>query len=352
MLVRLSNFSLKPIFLLSIIVLSVCMVSISTDKEPIFNSKPNSQISKKITAGANFRIDISNPKFFIEYWEIVNITVEITELSNQAWTDISTTLDWDQDGTLYLAEGENDTHFLGSLEPLETIKTNYTVTASPTKLNDPLVIGYIYLYQDTSEQTVDSYSWYEGEYTSWGEANYGLFGISIQYPLLDLEGPLELGGVLPTLELAFEENATLTYKLTNSGDSNLKNLTFQLSFETDLIEITSTSFTFLDTLPNKSSILYEIIIQCKATEETETVLYFNVYTDILGVYESSVQIDIVKEHLAINYDNRLVFYSWPLFILVFALIALRLTIFAISKRARTNRIAKELEEKYGKSYID
>ncbi|MHA1993650.1 MAG: hypothetical protein ACW97Z_03850 [Candidatus Hodarchaeales archaeon] len=352
MLVRLNNFSRKPIFILGIIVLSVSLVSFSVEKEFVTYSKPEHIINNKIAAGANFRIDISNPKFYIEYWETVNITVEITELSNQAWTNISTTLEWGEEGKLFLASGENNTHLLGPLAPLETVKTNYTITASPSKLDDPLVIGYIYLYQDVSEQTVESYSWYEGEYTSWGEANYGLFGISIQYPLLDLEGPLELGGVIPTLELAFEENTTLTYKLTNSGDSNLKNLSFHLSFETDLIEIISTPFTSLDTLSNKSSILYEIKIQCKATEETSTVLYFNISTDILGVYESSVQIEIVSEHLAINYDNRFVFYSWPFFIVAFALIALRIAIFSISKRAKTNRIAKELEEKYGKSYID
>ncbi|MHA2156259.1 MAG: hypothetical protein ACXABU_13015 [Candidatus Hodarchaeales archaeon] len=351
--VRLNNFSPKPIFILCIIILSISLVSLSAEKEFITYSKPENKINNKITAAANFRIDISNPKSFMEYWETVNITVEITELKNQAWSNISTRLEWGEEGKLFLAEGESSAHILGPLAPLETIKTNYTITASPTLLNDPLVIGYIYLYQDTSEQTVESYSWYEGEYTSWGEeSNYGLFGILIQYPLLELKGPLELGGVLPTLELAFEENTTLTYNLTNKGDSNLKNLTFQLSFETDLIEIISTSFTFLDTLPNKSSILYEIKIQCKSTKETSTVLYFNVSTDILGVIESSVQIEIVSEHLAINYDNRFVFYSWPFFIVAFAIIGLRIAIFSISKRAKTNRIVKELEEKYGKSYID
>ena len=306
---------------------------------------------RDIAANVNFRIEIPYPEYYIEYWETVNITVEITELKNQAWNNIVTELVWKDEGKLLLAEGENKAHSLGNIEPNETIKTNYTICASPKKLDNPIGIGYIYLYQDEVQQMVETSSWFEGEYSNWGELNYGLFGIEVQYPRLTIDGPLEVGGVIPVVELAFGENTTLTYNITNPSTVDLKNLTFQTLADDKLIEI-STPYTTLETLSNNSFILYEISIRCLATEETETILYFNINTTIVGYVESSVRVEIVTEHLALDYDNRIVLYSWPIFIFSFAVLALIIVVFTIAKRAKTLRIERELEEKYGKSYLD
>lgn len=357
MLVRLRNELRKFIFLLFIIVLSTRLVYTtgylrSASYPEIGNNTMENNAIQDIKANPNFRIEIPYPEYYIEYWETVNISIEITELKNQSWDNIVTILEWKDEGKLFLCEGENETHYLGDIEPNETIKTNYTVYAYPTKLNNPVEIGYIYLYQDGVQQEVETSSWFEGEFSDWGELNYGLFGIEVQYPLLTIDGPLEVGGVIPVLDLAFGENTTLTYSITNPSKVDLKNLTFQSRTDEKLIEIISTSFNSLDTLPNNSFTLFEIHIRCLATEETETVLFFNINTTILGLIESSVQIKIITQHLALNYDNRLVFYSWPLFIFSFAVLALIITVFSFAKRAKTLRIEKELEEKYGKSYID
>ena len=190
MLVRLSYISKRALILVFILILSTRLIY--TPSNGFLESEFTSDriIKSKTNAGSNFRVDITSPEFFVEYWEIINITIEITELKNQSWTNIATVLEWETEGKYYLVEGENATHFIGDIGPNQKIQTNYTATASSTKLNDPLVIGYVFVYQGGVEQVVESYSWFEDEYTAWGEANYGLFGIKVQYPLLDLSGPL------------------------------------------------------------------------------------------------------------------------------------------------------------------
>jgi hypothetical protein len=306
---------------------------------------------QNVKAEPNFRIDIPYPEY-IEYWEVVNLSVEITELKNRSWTDVSIKLEWNTEGKLYLIEGVNKTQFLGDIGPNETKNVKYAIRASSKKLSDPLVIGKIYLYQNGVQQNVLSYSWYEGEYKEWGVLSYGLFGIDVRYPLLKIDGPLEIGGVLPVLEIAYGENLTITFNLTNPSETTLKNLTLYYTIDESLLEIISTSFTFLDSLPNKSFILVKINIGCKVDFETKTVLNFTVTTSVLDPISKSVQIEIVAEHLALNYDNTLVFYSWPIFIFSFAVLALIIAIFTITKNIKTKRIERELEERYGRSLID
>ncbi|MFX1505344.1 MAG: hypothetical protein ACFFDC_04425 [Promethearchaeota archaeon] len=348
--VRLKSKKKKAVLLLLIIVLFTRMVYVTP--LPEIGNKIEENTLRNIKQNTNFRIEIPSPEYYIEYWETVNITIEITELKNRAWTNLRTELEWKDEGKLFLTEGENPIHNLGDIQPNETITTNYTICACQQKLTNPVEIGHVYLYQEGVQQVVETASWFEDEYSEWGVLNYGLFGIEIQYPLMTIDGPLEVSGVIPVLELAFGENTTITYNITNISNVDLKNLTFITRTDSNLVEITSKSFDLLNTLPNKSSTLFEINLLCKATEETETILYLDVNTTILGLIQSSLTIKIIAEHLALNYDNRLVFYSWPILIFSFAVLGLLIIVFSYAKRARTIRIEKELEEMYGKSYID
>ena len=352
MLVRLRNEYKKPFVLLLVLIFTVRVVNSSVYGYNGIDSETNSKLlAKSVQAGPNFRVDVPYPEY-IEYWEVVNLTIEITELKNSLWTNISIELEWNYEGRIFLLEGENKTQFLGDINPNETLVAYYAIRAAPLKLSDPLVIGKIYLYQNGVRQDVLSFSWYEDEYTEWGVLQYGLFAIDVLYPLLEVDGPLELGGVIPVLEIAFDENLTITFNLTNPSKTTLKNLSLTFQFDENLLEIISTSFTTLNTLPNMSSVLLEIRIHCKADSETETVLYFNATTSVLAPITNSIQIKIVAEHLALSYDNFLVFYSWPIFIFTFTALALIITVFIIMKNIKNKRIERELEEKYGKSYID
>jgi len=356
MFVRLRNKFKKSFVLLLIIVFAVRFVNTSVYRHIVTHPEINNELIAKngiqnMKAEPNFRIDIPYPEY-IEYWEVVNLSIEIAELKNRSWTNISIELKWSKEGQLFLLEGVNKTQFLGDIGPNETIKVNYQIKASSTKLSDPLVVGFVYLYQDDVRQDVFSYSWYEGEYRNWGVQGYGLFAIDVRYPLLEVDGPLEIGGVLPVLEIAFGENLTITFNLTNPSKTTLKNLSLHYKIDESLLEILSTSFTFLDSLPNESFILVKINIRCKADFETETILFFNVTTSVLSPVTNSVRIKIIAEHLALNYDNILVFYSWPIFIFSFSVLALIIAVFTFTKTVKTKRIERELEEKYGKSLID
>lgn len=356
MLVRLRNRFKKSFVLLLIIVFIVRFIDMSGYHHNLTHSELNNELMAKnriqnIKAEPNFRIDIPYPEY-IEYWEIVNLSIQITELKNQSWNDISIKLEWNKEGKLFLLEGVNKTQYLGNIGPNETIEAKYQIRASSKKLSDPLVVGKIFLYQSGVRQDVHSHSWYEGDYRDWGVQEYGLFAINVRYPLLEVKGPLEIGGVLPVLEIAFGENLTITFNLTNPSKTTLKNLTMHYTIDESLLEIISTSFTLLDSLPNNSFILVKINIRCIADFETETVLNFNFTTSVLDPVTKSVQIKIVTEHLALNYDNTLVFYSWPIFIFSFAVLALIIAVFTITKSVKSKRIERELEERYGKSLID
>ncbi len=317
-------------------------------------------------ADADFFLEISTPTS-MEYWETINLTITIDDLSGSTQNNISIKLILESG--LFLAEGESDTHDIGNLGPFEEKHTNFSVTASKEFLTNPIVLYKTFLLKDGNEQVVRTKI--EGEVYLLG---YGIGSLSIKYPILAVTSvPLELVGfVVPRLSLTHNEIQTLTYNISNKGFSALKNLTFEVEVDKGVVEIVSTtlrgeidgnlienisfpssSFPSLDTLPGDSFILFEIKIRCVsliATDDSRVYLYFS--SGFFSTREYSVQIQTYDIYNQYQYDNSLVFIVWPIYILFFAALALGISFYSWKKHIRRVKKARELIERYGASIVE
>ena len=358
MLVRLRNRKNERIFLLMCVV-SVMTLSIHTDTGLTTNNA-------LFQSDADFFLRITAPEN-MEYWQTLNITITVEEQTGSTQNNISAKIALESG--LYLIDGENDTQNLGDFDPLEEKQINFTITASTEFLTNPIIVYKIYLLKGGIEQYVNTVI--EGDVYLLG---YGIGSITIQYPILKVTSvPLELEGfVVPRLSLLHDEKQTLTYNISNEGIAAMKNLTFQVEYDNDVIEIISTtlrgeidgnsientsssssSFPSLDTFPGSSFVLFEIKIRSIsfiATDHSRVYLY--VSTDFTGMREYSVLIQTYDIYNIYKYDNALVFIVWPIYILFFVILGFLITVYSMKKQKRRTKKAKELVEKYGASYVD
>ncbi|MFX1516917.1 MAG: hypothetical protein ACFFC6_11440 [Promethearchaeota archaeon] len=290
---------------------------------------------------ADFFLHISAPEN-MDYQKIVNISVEITEISGSPQNGISVKLELDPG--LYFATGQNDIVDFGDFNPGEIKTANFSITASQTKLTSPYIIGKAYVFKNDIQQYISTP---DNELEA-----YYTFGINIQYPNLRVRGPIELAGfVIPRIEMLPDEKQTVTYNVSNIGNSALRNLTFQVETEKDFIK-TSVSKTSLDILPPNSSTFISIEISCETQFASISDLHFLVDSDLFDTRILVLKVQTFDFFNPYKYYNPLVIFAWPIFVLFFVGFALFIGFYSWRKHVRRKRIEKEFEERYGKSLIE
>lgn len=290
---------------------------------------------------ADFFLNVSTPEN-MDYQNTVTIIVEIEEISNNQQNDISVKVELDQG--LYFTEDQSDTVDLGNFNPREIKKANFSITASQTKLTNPYIMARVYLFKNGDQQyilTPDSLL----------EAYYA-FGINILYPNLRVRGPIELEGfVVPRIEMIPDEKQTVTYNVSNIGESALRNLTFRVETEKEFIKV-MLSKDSLDILPAKNFTLVRLEVTCETMFASFSNIHFLVDSDLFETRILVLKIQTFDFFNPYKYYNSLVIIAWPLFILFFVGFALFIGYYTWKKHARRKKIEKELEERYGKSLIE
>ncbi|MFX1536856.1 MAG: hypothetical protein ACFFDI_21775 [Promethearchaeota archaeon] len=307
----------------------------------INNQSINEKVSRIIQEDAEFFLNSSSPED-MDYQETVTIKIIVKEISNNPQNGISVKLELDPG--LYFATGQSDTIDLGNFNPGEIKEANFSITASQTKLTSPFIIARAYLFKNDVQQFISTP---DGQL----EAYYA-FGINILYPNLRVRGPIELTGfVVPRIEMLPDEKRTVTYNVSNIGESALKNLTFRVETEKEFIKV-FLSPTSLDILPPNNFTLVSLEITCETEFASDSDLSFFVDSDLFDTRVLILKIKTFDFFNPFKYYNSLVIIAWPVFILFFAAFALFIVYYTWNKRARRKRIEKELEERYGKSLID
>ncbi len=329
------------LFLLIILSLSTTVNFANDSCISISNRSINDSIFRITQETAEFFVNVSVPED-MDYEDTVMITVEIEELANNQQNGISIKVELDTG--LYFAKDQSDTADLGNFNPREIKKANFSITASLTKLTNPYIIGRIYLYKNGNQQYISAP---DGQLEP-----YYAFGINIQFPNLQVRGPIELKGfVIPRIEMLPDEKRTVTYNISNIGDSALKNLTFRVETEKEFIKV-SLSTTSLDILPANNFTLVSLEIFCDTKFASFSNLRFFVDSNFFDTRELILKIQTFDFFNPFKYYNSFVIIVWPIFILFFTGFALFIGYYTWKKRARRKKIEKELEERYGKSIID
>ncbi len=290
---------------------------------------------------ADFFLNVSAPEK-MDYQNTVIIIAEIEEISNNQQNDISVKVELENG--LYLAEDQSDTVDLGNFNPREIKMANFSITASQTKLTNPYIISRVYLFKNGDQQYISTPD-------SPLEA-YHAFGINILYPNLRVRGPIELTGfVVPRIEMLPDEKQTVTYNVSNIGESALRNLTFRVETEKDFIKVTL-SKNSLDILPAKNFTFVSLEVSCETMFASYSNVHFLVDSDLFETRILVLKIQTFDFFNPYKYYNSLVIIAWPLFVLFFIGFALFIGYYTWKKRARRKKIERELEERYGKSLID
>ena len=316
-------------------------------------------------AGADFVMRIITPSE-MEYWEEVNITIEVKEQSNLYHQNISINITLGNG--LFLAEGEVAIRDLGDFNQLEGKNTSFVVTGSQTFLNNPIVLYKVYLHKDGVRIDIDTQV--EGDiYT----LQYGIGSMTIYFPLLKISSsPLEVQGfVVPRISLRNDQEQSLTYNISNEGVAALRNLTFRVEVDENVLELTSTvirgeingtiienvslsadTFPSLALFPGNSSILFEINILCITTVATDhSRVYLFVSSNFFDTKEYSVKVQTFDPYNPFQFDNTLVFVAWPLYILFFTILAVTITMYSWKRHVRRIKKAAELEAQFGVGFI-
>lgn len=291
---------------------------------------------------ADFFLNISAPEN-MDYQDTVTIIVEIEETSDNPQNDISIKVELDPG--LYFADDQSDTADLGNFNPRGIKKANFSITASQTKLTNPYVITRVYLFKNGDQQYISTPD-------SQLEVYY-VFGINILYPNLRVRGPIELEGgfIVPRIEMLPDEKQTVTYNVSNIGESTLRNLTFRVETEKEFIKV-SLSKTSLDILPANNFTLVSLGVSCETMFASFSKLHFLVDSDLFDTRVLVLKIQTFDFFNPYKYYNSLVIIAWPIFILFFVGFALFIGYYTWKKRTRRKKIEKELEERYGKSLVD
>ncbi|MHA2244163.1 MAG: hypothetical protein ACXADY_04285 [Candidatus Hodarchaeales archaeon] len=334
---------MKKYFVFLIIVLSLGTTASFANNTcvRISNQLINDSVFRFTQETADFFLNVSAPEN-MDYQDTVKIIVEIEELSNNPQNGIS--LKVELDSGLYFAEDQSGIADLGNFNPRGIKKANFSITASQTKLTNPYVIARVYLSKNGDQQ-----------YISIPDSQletYYAFGINILYPNLRVRGPIELKGfVVPRIEMLPDEKQTVTYNVSNIGESALKNLTFQVETEKEFIKA-SLLKTSLDILPANNFTLVSLEVSCETMYASFSDLHFLVDSDLFDTRVLILKIQTFDFFNPYKYYNSLVIIAWPIFILFFAGFALFIGYYTWKKRTRRKAIEKELEERYGKSLID
>ncbi len=356
MLVRLKKLYIERVLLF------VLLIGMFSDIHMI---STNAFIFQNTQSSADFFLEIFAPTE-IEYWEKINITIEIREKSNISHENMAINLTLESG--LNLAEGENGEYDLGDFAPLEEKNASFMITASQTFLNNPIVLYKVYLHKDGILMDVDTRI--NGDvYT----LQYGISSINVLYPILKVtSSPLEITGfVVPRISLLNNQKQSLTYNISNEGDASLQNLTLRVEYDEKVVELqsmilsrvidgktvdnvslSSDTFPSLSLFPGKSYVLFQINIRCITFSATDhSRVYLFVSTDFFGEREYSVQVQTYDIYNPYKYDNPLVFLAWPVYIIFFMILGLLIIIYSWKKHDRRLKKARELEEKYGTSYV-
>lgn len=322
-------------------------------------------IPQSSQAGADFFLQIITPSE-MEYWEEVNITIEVREISNLNHQNLSINITLEKG--LFFAEEEVAVHDLGDFNQLEEKNTSFIITGSQTFLTNPIVLYKVYLHKDGVRLDIDTQV--EGQvYT----LQYGIGSMTVQFPILKVDSsPLEIEGfVVPRISLLNNQEQTLTYNISNEGVAALRNLTFRVEVDENVLELTSTvlrgnisgkmienvslssdSFPSLNLFPGNSHILFEINVLCITPAATDhSRVYLFISSDFFDTKEYSVKVQTFDLYNPYQYDNPLVFFAWPLYILFFTILAIAITIYSWKKHVRRAKKAAELEARYGASYV-
>ena len=322
-------------------------------------------IPQSSQAGADFYLELIAPSE-MEYWENLNITIEVRESANVFHENMSINITLESG--LFLAEGEEAIHYIGNFDPLEEKNASFMITGSQTFLNNPIVLYKVYLHQNGVRLDIDTRV--EGQvYT----LQYGIGSMTVQFPILKVgSSPIEIKGfVVPRVSLLNNQEQSLTYNISNEGVAALKNLTFRVEVDPSVVEITSTvlrgeidgekienvsssseTFPSLNLFPGNSLIQFEINIKCITIAATDhSRVYLFISSDFFTTKEYSVKVQTFDIYNPYKYDNPLVFIAWPLYIVFFTILAIAITIYSWKKHMRRVRKAKELEARYGSSYV-
>ncbi len=316
-------------------------------------------------SGADFFIQIIAPSE-MEYWQVINLTVEVRERASQSHTNMSINITLEKG--LFLADGENFIYNLGDFDPLEEKNATFQITASQTFLNNPIVLYKIFLHKNGVHIDIDTRI--EGQvYT----LQYGINSMTIYYPILKVtSSPIEIVGfVVPRISLLHNQEQTLTYNISNEGVASLQNLTFRVEVDEKILELKSTvirgnisgeiiedvslssdSFPSLEFLPGNSFILFEIKVRCATTGASDhSRIYLFISSDFFTTKEYSVKVQTFDIYNPFKYDNPLVFIAWPLYLLSFTILAIGIALYSWKKHRRRVKKARELEIRYGSSYV-
>ncbi|MFX0171890.1 MAG: CARDB domain-containing protein [Candidatus Hodarchaeota archaeon] len=335
------------ISLLIVISVSISLITIGNiqyKQDNLINAccynKKTLQVSQ---SSADFLLTTNIPEY-MDYQETLLIDIEIKEISNKSHNSISIKLEMDPG--LNFAVGQSDEIDLGTFVS-EQIKTvNFSITASQTFLTNPYILMRLYLYKNGVQQFIQTPD-------SEDPLSYAAYGITISYPLLKVDGPIELKGfVVPRVDLAPNEVRKLTYNISNSGGSDLKNISFRIEVNQEIVEISSLSHTSLDELKAKEYILVDFTVTSKIMTASNSRLYFYVDSTFYEEREYSIKIKTFDWFNPYKYYNVMVLIAWPIFIIVFIAFALFIIKYSWNKHIKREKIAKLLEERYGKSIID
>ncbi|MFX1533247.1 MAG: hypothetical protein ACFFDI_03355 [Promethearchaeota archaeon] len=297
--------------------------------------------NKQITA--DFSMSLTIPEE-LPYGEKANITVEIhLKPSAQSANQISVTMELETG--LNFETGETASHDLGEFVPDQRKETNYTVRASTERLEVPTVLVRIKLYQAGEQQYIETPDGIEPYYATL---------ITVIYPAFEVDGPYEVKEmVIPRLRLILEEEATLTFNVSNIENIPIYNMTFTLEFdEPQNVEVKSMSATSLDVLESKSNYSLVIVLRCTAAYASLSRLYLNVEAEGLEPNQRVVKIETYDQFNQFKYDNPIAIVLWP--VVVSALIGLLIYVGISIRRTylERERIERELEEKYGKALYE
>lgn len=329
------------VFLIIVLSLSTTASLANNSYVRITNQLNDDSVFRFTQETADFFLNTSAPEN-MDYQDTLTIIVEIEEISDNPQNDISIKVELDSG--LYFAEDQNDTADLGNFNPSEMKKTNFSITASQTKLTNPFIIVRVFLFKNGVQQFISTP---DSQLVS-----YHVLGIDILFPNLRVRGPIELKGqVVPRIEMLPDEKRTVTYNVSNEGESALRNLTFRVETEKKFIKV-SLSSSSLDILPAKNFTLVSLEVSCETMFASFSSLDFLVDSDLFDTRVLILKVQTFDFFNPYKYYNSLVVIAWPIFVLFFVGFALFIGRYTWKKRARRKKIEKELEERYGRSLID
>ncbi len=314
-----------------------------------------SETNSTINVSNRERIPSQSPKYIMNVTGLeaiglgvvtpINISVTLIE-SVDPVTGVNVTMEipkLEQVG-MYFAEGNASeytrTMVLGDFSPGETKLTSLLINSTGEKT---FMLVKTYLYEEGVQQYI---TYYSRDDKDWRDGWYAVFGIELTKPYLKFEGPLETREqVVPRLRLIENEEATLTYRISNTGDPVINLVIWYTSPDTlQILDINATNVPVLE-----NNTVLTIVIKGKCTVNYASLKRFHIFinADNIALRERVVKVQTYDWFNPFKFDNEIVIITWPLMLGLMTVLTVLFIRFYWKKHKERVRITKELEERYG-----